>query len=99
MNRSRKWGAAAIVAGMMMAQGAMAYPIREYEHGFDDRGNQRGWAGTEDTRLEPEPRELPGMGDVSAPRGYVVIEVMSIGGMRTTLRLPAMNALLRWLSH
>ena len=64
MKTNRMWGAAAVAAAMMVAASAMAAPIREPEpvgKSWDGANAGRGQAATE-TRIEPEPVEMPGMG-------------------------------------
>jgi hypothetical protein len=78
MKTNRMWGAAAVVAAMTVATSVMAGPIREAEpidRSWDSMGAQRGQAVTE-TRIEPEPVEVPGMGGADARRGWASVESM-----------------------
>ena len=73
--QTRKWAAAAIVAGVMAAQSVMAEPSREYEpinKGFDGNGSVRGYVTTESMR-EYEPVALP-VGDLATRRGTAATE-------------------------
>ena len=83
MTKNRKmWAAAAIVAGVLVAQSAMADPSREYEpvaKNFDQQGSLRGTVSTETAR-EYEPVALT-IGGGSARRGQVMTE--RIGAFRT----------------
>ena len=84
MKNSRKWGAAAIVAGVLAAQSVMASePSRDYEpvaKSFDQSGSARGFVQTETAR-EYEPVALT-IGGGSARRGQVMSEKV---GFRTLI--------------
>lgn len=77
--KNRMWVAAAVVAGMVAAQGAMAQTFREYDEDLihTNVSTQRGYAAPE-TALEPvDGGEIPGGGVVvgaSARRGQASIE-------------------------